>query len=186
MHAYLISNRVFYFTEEPCSRCKGLKNERDSERTENQTLRKEIYKLKTITESYQRQKQAPQKNLKSEKGGQGNLQLLSDNLEVAKKEQEEKMRQLQRKNEELEDKVTKKTSEFEKTLACERKKLQDCREKFQAETKTKDVLLWSMGVENERLHKESSAERSKCDELREEVRRLKVRLKERPGRKCFV
>ena len=103
-------------------------------------------------------------------------------LEAAKKEQE-KIKQLQRENKQLKDKVNKKT--FEKILAREqqiKRKLKNSLDKIQAQTKDKEVLLKNMRVENKRLHEESNAERSKCDALSEEVRRLK----EMPGRKCFV
>ena len=184
IHAYLY-NCVFNFTGEPRSRCEGSRNERDSARTENQTLEKEIQVLKEKSEDHQRENQAPQKNLESVKEEQGHLQQfpLSENLEAAKKEQE-KIRQLQRENNELKEKVTKKTSEFEKLLAREQqiKKLKDSLEKCQAETKAKDVSLKNMRVENKRLREKSNAERSKCDALSEEVRRLR----EMPGRKCFV
>ena len=87
--------------------------------------------------------QVLQKSLESVKEEQRNLQLLSENLEAAKKEQEEKMGQLKRKNEEPENKVTKKTSEFEKILASEQKlrKVLDCLEKSLADFKAKSVEL---------------------------------------------
>ena len=114
----------------------------------------------------------------------GEIRKLKRELEAAKKEQE-KIKQLQRENKQLKDKVTKKTLEFEKILTREqqiKRKLKNCLEKVQAEIKDKEVLLKNMRVENKRLHEESNAERSKCDALSEEVRRLK----EMPGRKCFV
>ena len=142
IYPYLINN-VFNFTEESCSRCEGFRNERDSARRENQTLEKEIQVLKKKTENYQRVTQVLQKSLESVKEEQRNLQLLSENLEAAKKEQEEKMGQLKRKNEEPENKVTKKTSEFEKILASEQKlrKVLDCLEKSLADFKAKSVEL---------------------------------------------
>ena len=110
----------------------------------------------------------------------------SENLEAAKEEQE-KIKQLQRENKQLKEKVTEKTFGFEKILAREqqmKKKLKDSLEKCQAQTKDKDVLLKKMRLENKRLHEQSNAEKSKCDALSEEVRRLK----EISGRvrKCFV
>ena len=97
----------------------------------------------------------------------------SKNREAGKGKQEKR---LQRENKELTEKVAKKTLEFEKIL----KKLKDSLEKCQAQTKDKDVLLRKMRLENKRLHEQSNAERSKCDTLSEEVRRLK----EISGRKC--
>ena len=108
----------------------------------------------------------------------------SENLEAAKAEQE-KIRQLHLENKQLKEKVTEKTLEYEKILARKRqikRKLKNSLEKIQAESKDKEVLLMNMRVENKRLHEESNAERSKCDALSEEVRRLR----EMPGRKCFV
>ena len=112
----------------------------------------------------------------------GEIRKLKRELEAAKKEQE-KIKKLQRENKQLKDKVNKKT--FEKILAREqqiKRKLKNSLDKIQAETKDKEVLLKNMRVENKRLHEESNAEKSKCDALSEEVRRLK----EMPGRKCFV
>ena len=43
-----------------------------------------------------------------------------------------------------------------------------------------------MSEDEKRLLQASKVERSKSDSLTEEVRRLKLRLKERPGRKCLV
>ncbi|KAK2562015.1 E3 ubiquitin-protein ligase hecd-1, partial [Acropora cervicornis] len=99
----------------------------------------------------------------------------SKNLEAAKEEQE-KIKQLQRENKQLKEKVTEKTFGFEKILAREqqmKKKLKDSLEKCQAQTKDKDVLLKKMRLENKRLNEQSNAEKSKCDALSEEVRRLK-------------
>ena len=104
----------------------------------------------------------------------------SENLEAAKEEQE-KIRQLQWENKQLKEKVTEKTLEFEKMLALVqqiKRKLRNSLEKI----KDKDVLPKDMRVEKRRLHEESNAERSRCDALSEEVRRLR----EMPGRKCFV
>ena len=120
---------------------------------------------------------------------QRNLQLLSENLEAAKKEQQEKIGQPKRKNEEPENKVTKNTSEFEKILASEQKlrKILDCFEKSLADFKAKNVGLENMSEEKKPLHEESNAERSKCDDLTAELRRLKLRLSPKmTGRKCFV
>ena len=108
IHAYFI-NSVFNLTDESSFRCEDLRNERDSAREE--TSRKEIHEMKTISEDYQRKHQALQKNLVSV------------------------------------------TEEF-----------------------------WSMDVENERLHKESSARRSKCDDPGIQVRGLS----EMPGRKRSI
>ena len=118
-----------------------------------------------------------------------NLELLSENLEAAKKEQEEKIGQLKRKNKELGNKFIKKTSESEKILVREqklKKKVEDCVKKSRAETETKNVELESMSVENKRLSEESNAVRLKNDKLTQKVKRLKLRLKEMPERKCFV
>jgi len=172
--------------EESCSRCEGFRNERDSARKKNQTLEKEIQVLKRKSENYQRVNQELQKSLECVKEEQRNLQLLSENLEAAKKEQEEKIGQLKRKNKELENKVIRKMSEFDKILAREqklKKKVEDCVKKSLAETKTKNVELESMSVENKRLNEESNAVRSKNDKLRQQVKRLKLRLREMPEHK---
>jgi len=167
---------------ESCSRCEGLKNERDSARRKNETLENKIQEWRSISEVYLRQNQELQENLKSVKEEDGILQLSSRELEAAKEEQQQKIRQLQRKNTDLGDKVTKQTSEYLKTLAREKKKnkkqLKDCREHFQAEAKANIVSLENMTVEKKRLQKEIKAERSKCDDLRKEVKRWR----EMPGR----
>ena len=123
--------------------------------------------------------------MKSVKEEHGILQLSSRELEAAKEEQQQKIRQLQRKNTDLGDKVTKQTSEYLKTLAREKKKnkkqLKDCREHFQAEAKANIVSLENMTVEKKYLQNEIKAERSKCDDLRKEVKRWR----EMRGRKCF-
>ena len=188
IHAYLINN-VFNFIEESCSRCEGFRNERDSARRKIQTLEKEIQVLKKNSEDCQGINQTLHKNLESLKEEQGNLQLLLENLEAVKKEQQGKITKLTRENKELENKVTKKTSEIEKILAREqelKKKVEECVRKSLEDTKTKDVELENMSVENKRLYEESNAARSKCDKLREQVKRLKLRLREMPGGKCFV
>ena len=100
-----------------------------------------------------------------------------ENLATAKKDQEQRIRQLGRANEELKEEVTKKKSEVDK-MRKKNKKLKDSRDKFRAEVEAIDVELQNMTVENKRLHEES---RSMCGYLREEVRRLR----EMPGRKCF-
>ena len=100
----------------------------------------------------------------------------SENLEAAKEEQE-KITQLQRENKQLKEKVTTKMLEIEK-------KLKGSFKKFQTKTKDKDVLHKpkNLRLKNKRLHEQSNGERSKCDALGEVGRRLK----EIPGRKCFV
>jgi len=108
--------------EESSSRCEGLKNERDSARRKNETLENKIQEWRSISEVYLRQNQELQENLKSVKEEHGILQLSSRELEAAKEEQQQKIRQLQRKNTDLGDKVTKQTSEYLKTLAREKKK----------------------------------------------------------------
>ena len=173
---------VFNLTGESCSRCEGFRNDRDSARRENQTLEKKIQEWRSISEDYLRQNQKLQENLKSVKDEHGILQLSSGKLEAAKEEQQQKIGQLERKNRELGDKVTKQTSELVREKKKNNKQLKDCREHFQAEAKAKDVSLENMTVERERLHEEVKAERSKCDELREKVKRWR----EMPGRKCFV
>ncbi|XP_015750970.1 PREDICTED: golgin subfamily A member 6-like protein 2 isoform X2 [Acropora digitifera] len=108
----------------------------------------------------------------------------SKNREAAKEKQEKR---LQRENKQLTEKVAKKTLEFEKILAREqqmKKKLKDSLEKCQAQTKDKDVLLKKMRLENKRLHEQSNAERSKCDTLSEEVRRLKEISGHEPCSRC--
>ena len=91
IHACLITD-VFNLTDESYTCCEGLKNERNSARRKNQTLEKEIQELKKKSEDDQRENQALQK------------------------EQQEKIRQFQRKNEELEGKVTNRTSELKELL----------------------------------------------------------------------
>ena len=189
MHAYLI-NSVFNFTEESCSRCEGFRNERDSARRKTQTLEIEIQVLKKKSEEYQQMNQALQKRLQRVKEELRDLQQFSEYLQAAKKEQQEKKGQLQRKNKELENKVTKKTSEFEKILTPEkrrlRKKVEDRVKKSLAETETKDVELENMSVQNKPFNEESHAVRSKCDELGAEVKRLRLRLRKMQERKRFV
>ena len=175
MHPYLI-NSVFNFTEEPCSRCEGFRNERDSARRKNQILEKEIQVLKKKSEDYQRISQELQKSLESVKEEQRNLQIFSENLEAAKKEQQEKIGQLKRKNEEPEKMIIKK-----------KRKVLDCLEKSLADFKAKNVDLENTTEENKPLHEESNAERSKCDDLTAEIRRLNLRLRPKMARrKCFV
>ena len=114
----------------------------------------------------------------------GEIRKLKTELEAAKEEQE-KIKRLQR--EQLKDKITKKTLEFERILAREqqiKRKLKISLEKIQAESKDKDVLLKNMRGEKKRLQEESNAERSKRDALSEEARRLREMLV--LGRKCFV
>ena len=94
MHAYLI-NSVFHSTDE-----------RDSAARENQTSEKEIEEWKTKSEKYEQENKALQKSLESAMEIQGKLKLLSSDLETANKEQQEQIRQLERMNEELQDKVT--------------------------------------------------------------------------------
>ena len=134
--------------------------------------------------------QALEKRLQSVKEEKRHLQLFSKNLEAAKKEQQEKIGQLQRKNKELENKVTKKTSEFQNILAREkrrpRKKVEDRVKKSLAETETKDVELDKMIVQDKPFNEESHAVRSKCDKLREEEKRLRLRIREMQKRKCFA
>ena len=109
------------------------------------------------------------------------LQKKLENLEAAKKKQE-KIGKLNKKNKELENEVTKKTSEVKNIL----KKVQDSAKKSLAETETKDVELENMSVQNKPFNEESHAVRSKYDELREEVKRLRLRLRKMQERKCFV
>jgi len=175
--------------QEPCSRCEGFRNERDSARRKNQILEKEIQVLKKKSEDYQRISQELQKSLESVKEEQRNLQIFSENLEAAKKEQQEKIGQLKRKNEEPEKMIIKNTSEFEKILASEQKlrKVLDCLEKSLADFMAKNVDLENTSEENKPLHEESNAERSKCDDLTAEIRRLNLRLRPKMARrKCFV
>ena len=94
IHAYLI-NSAFNLTDE-----------RDSAARESQTWEKEIQEWKTKSEKYEQENQALQKSLESALEKQGELQLLSSDLETANKEQQEQIRQLQRMKEELQDKVT--------------------------------------------------------------------------------
>ena len=185
MHAYLI-NSVFNFTGESCSRCEGIRNERDSAKRKNETQEKEIKVLKKKSKDYQRRKRALQERLESVEKEQRSLKLFSEmNLEKAKKGQEEKIGQLIRKIKVLENEVTKKTSEVKNILA-HMKKVEDCAKKSLAETETKDVELENMSVQNKRLNEESNALRSERDKLREEVETLRLRLRKMPERKCFV
>ncbi|XP_044179727.1 E3 ubiquitin-protein ligase hecd-1-like [Acropora millepora] len=166
--------------DEPCSRCEGFRNERDSARRENQTLNRKIKELNNMitkkSEYHQEENQVLQNSLERVKSEQENSQKLYENLEAEKKDQEQKIRQLTSENKELKQEVTKKTSEIGKILAREQKKnkkLKDSRDKFQAEIEAKDVELQKMREENKRLHEESNAEKPKCDDdLREEVGRL--------------
>ena len=168
--AYLI-NSVFNFTGDSLSSFEDLRNERDSAKRENQSLEKEIQELKKKSEYCKQENQAPQKNLGSVKDEQGNLQksLLSENPAAAKKEQET-IKQLERKNTELDENVTKKTSEIE-ALKQELQKLQKL-QKPEAETKAKDYELKNMKVENKHFHQDSNA---KCGALSKgkEVKRLR-------------
>ena len=100
MHAYLI-NSVFNFTDK-----------RDSAAGKNQTSEKEIQEWKTKSEKYEQENQALQKSLESAMEIQGKLKLLSSDLETANKEQQEQIRQLQRMNEELQDKVTNEREQY--------------------------------------------------------------------------
>ena len=84
----------------------NLPDERDSAAREKQTCEKEIQEWKRKNEKYEQENQALQKSLESAMEIQGKLKLLSSDLETANKEQQEQIRQLQRMNEELQDKVT--------------------------------------------------------------------------------
>ena len=128
IHAYLIDS-VFNLTDESCSRCEGLKNERDSARKQNQTLEKKIQECRSVSEDYQRENQELQENLKSVKEEHGILQLSSRELEATKEELQQQIRQLQRKNTELADKVTKQTSEYLEEVKAERSKCDELRKK---------------------------------------------------------
>ena len=70
-------------------------------------MQKEIQELKKKSEDYQGQNQALHKNLQSPLW----------KLEPANEKQQQKLRQPQRKNKELEDKVTNGTSELKELLA---------------------------------------------------------------------
>ena len=78
----------------------NLTDERDSAARESQTWKKEIQKWKTKSEEYEREKQVLQERLERA------MEQLSSDLEIANKEPQEQIRQLQRMNEELQDKVT--------------------------------------------------------------------------------
>ena len=84
----------------------NLTDERDSAARANQTWEKEIQEWKTKSEKYEQENQALQKSLGSAMKNQERLEVLSSNLEIANKAQREQIRQLQRMNEELQDKVT--------------------------------------------------------------------------------
>ena len=133
---------VFNLTDESCSRCEGLRNERDSARRENQILNRKINELNnTITkksEYHQEEKQVLENNLEAVKSEKEKLQKSYENLETEKKDHEQMIRQLTSDNKE----VTKKKSEVDKILAREQKKnkkLKDSRDKFQAEDGIRDV-----------------------------------------------
>ena len=72
-------------------------------------MEKEIQELEKKSKDNKRENQTLQKNMEG-------VQLLPENVEAAEKEQQEKIGQLQRKNEELEDKVTNRTSELKELL----------------------------------------------------------------------
>ena len=145
-------------------------------------MENEIEVLKEKSEDYQRRNEALQKNLEKVNEELGNLQMWSENLGEAMKVQQEEIEQLEKKNKELQDKVTKKMLELMERVALEQKTLQDCRKKFQAETEAKDVELENKRVENKLLEEERSAERLEYEDLREKVRRLM----EMQGSKCFL
>ncbi|XP_067021487.1 E3 ubiquitin-protein ligase hecd-1-like [Acropora muricata] len=162
--------------DKKCSRCDRLRNERDSERRENQSLNRKIQELnntiKKESEYNQEEKQVLQNSLERVKEEKGNLQRLFENLEAEKKDQEHIMRQLAKEKKDLKDEVNKKQSEVDK-MKKKNKKLEERRDKLQAEVDSKDVELQNMTVENKRLHEESNAEKPKCDDdLKEEVGRL--------------
>ena len=94
IHAYLINNAF------------NLTDERDPAERENQAWEKEIQEWKTKSEKYEQEKRVLQESLKSAMEKQEKLEVLSSDLERANKTQEEQIRQLQRTNEELQDKVT--------------------------------------------------------------------------------
>ena len=179
----------------------GLKKMKSLRGKRNETIEEEItpdglQKEETTTESLSKKEQGQKRQKKKIKEEDESLlqkcdhldeknkqEKQSENLEAAK-EAQEKIRQLQRENKQLKEKVTEKTLEFEKILEREQQmeeKLKDF-ENFQALSEVKDVLLEKMTLENKHLHEQSNVDRSKCDALSEEVRRLKKIL----GRKCFV
>ena len=180
---------VFNLTDESCSRCKGLRNQRDSARGENLGLYRKINQLKnTITEkseNHQGEYQALQNKLKGVESEQEKLQKLNEDLEAEKKRQEQVIRNLRSDNNDIRKKANNKKSEFEKALAREQKDQKKLKDKLQAEIDAKDVELQKMREENKRLHEESNAEKLKCDDHpREEVGRL-LQMPW-PGRKCFT
>ena len=79
---------IFNLTNESCSLCEGLINERDSARRGDQTLKK-----KSIIEKGKRRlstrKSGTAVKLGKRKEKHGNLRMLSENLEAAEKEQQE-------------------------------------------------------------------------------------------------
>ncbi|XP_044179859.1 putative uncharacterized protein DDB_G0287113 [Acropora millepora] len=75
-------------------------DERDSVERENQAWKKEIQEWKTKSEKYEQENQALQKSLERA------MEQLSSDLETANNEPQEQIRQLQRMNEGLQDKVT--------------------------------------------------------------------------------
>ena len=94
IHAYLI-NSAF-----------NLPDERDSAAREKRTWEKEIQKWKAKSEECELENQVLQENLKGAMEKQGELILLSSNLEIANEKQQEQIRQLQRMKQELQNKVT--------------------------------------------------------------------------------
>ena len=94
IHAYLINNAF------------NLTDERDSAEGENPTWEREIQDWKTKSEKYEQENEALRKSLKSAMEKRGKLELLSSDLKTANEKQQEQIGQLQRMNEELQDKVT--------------------------------------------------------------------------------
>ena len=195
-----MTSHVFNLADQSCncSNCKDLRSERDSARGENHTLQKEIKELKDRITEISEEKQALERSLEGERAKRGKLKLSIRKLKKEKEEQELKIRQLLRKNADLE-KATEQASDFEKKLEKKKKKAKeakDCCEQSEAETKAKTELQAQVDELENKLKNQSmqmseqekhfneviNSETSKSDRLEKEVRRWK----ERPGRKCLV
>jgi len=170
-------------------------NERDSAARESQTWEKEIQKWKTKSEEYERENQVLQERLERA------MEQLSSDLEIANKEPQEHIRQLQRMNEELQDKVTNEREQHRAERASVLKENRTLKQKIEvlrkemttakAETSLQAQVVelenklkkcqMQMSEQKERFRKETNTE---TDRLEKEVSRLKSRLMEtiRPGR----
>ena len=159
-----------------------------------------------LTKDYQLNIQTPQRTHQSLEENHGNL---SQALKAAKEKHQKEMKGLQRENKKLLEDLDKSKEvrfelekeleksqrdlkEVEKNLACENQRVEEYQQKFQALSKATDDLPDKklenaeqlMRKECETLQATLREERSRSDNLRKEVHRL--RLKEMPGRKRFL